>query len=551
MWKNKTKFMTQSYSTPRSGGQTAFPSCHINDLPNEILSRIFLYIPNNAPLTEWAPSFTHVCRLWRHIALALPYLWTTITFEDFDNFKHWTDLLITRSGGHLLTLDFRVDWPKTRYDHIQRADRYKEAVRQSSNELRRAKRILLELDNLTLDDITRIYSWYQAPELRELSISVTKYWHDDSDSDEDEALQFLSQYPKLSTLSLSGCTIHSDLWKPMLRNLQRLSIINPIIKIALDDAFLKSVARMPLLDYLELSDIFLDISPEQRGSSLGHVKLEFLRLKELHVSSHIASLNAFLGLISTPHLSRFGLNFRDKRFSSPTKSISNLPTFLQTFTSNYSLQGHSRPKIRHIEVYIEKVTGRSFNPFDYSGEDNNPIFSLTFAYKKTTWEFIDETLAQLPLADIESVCTLSLPSSLGTAHLWSKPNRTLGLLPKLRTIHLRHSTLVLSHLASQIVPTESQSRSDGTNDADLNQATKTPNVFFPELSTLVIQDVEFDGKTANLLYLQHFLADRICAGKAISTLRIFNCEGLEDGQIDELREMVCGMGLIGRGLVVL
>ncbi|KAF8646028.1 hypothetical protein AX16_007453 [Volvariella volvacea WC 439] len=540
----------------RSGDQTELPPCLINALPNELLSRIFVYASCNTPLTEWAPSLTHVCRLWRHIALALPRLWTTITFENFDNFEHWVELLISRSSDQLLTLDFQVEWPMEWCDQEDCIARYNEALERISTEMHRTERILLELDNNSLHNIVEYCSSIDAPELKELALSVTKYrGHDDSDVA--ETVLFSAVYPKLTTLSLSGCRLNSALWKPMLRNLRKLSITKSNTKIELNDPFLQSIARIPHLEYLELGDLFYDISRARRGNppvSLQHVKLDFPRLKELHISSYAVSLNAFLGVISSPRLRGLSLNYQHRKTDALDTYLSNLPPFLQAFTSSPT----SRPDARHLDLFIDhepqttvQITGRPFDP-SFLCDNNDPIFSLTFSFKKITWKFVGETLDLLPLSDVESLCTYASQLSMSTITPWSRPDLTLlSRLPRLHTVHIRNNTLILSQFTTKSIAPISKGPSDVTKDAI--QATQPPSIPFAALSTLVVQDVKFDGKIRNLTPLQNFLNDRMHAGKAIATLHIVDCEGLEDEKIEDLRGMIASNdgGFAGKGLMVL
>ncbi|KAJ7874436.1 hypothetical protein B0H13DRAFT_2551564 [Mycena leptocephala] len=83
-------------------------------LPNEIISEIFIHFipvyPLCPPLTGiLSPThLTHICRLWRAIALATPALWRSISLSDenvspFDQPVHISDIL-GRSGFYPLSI---------------------------------------------------------------------------------------------------------------------------------------------------------------------------------------------------------------------------------------------------------------------------------------------------------------------------------------------------------------------------------------------------------------------------------------------------------------
>ncbi|CAK5279747.1 unnamed protein product [Mycena citricolor] len=77
-------------------------------VPNEILSQILLAVLEDAPLGEFIcpPWYLgHVCQHWRALALALPGLWTVITY---DGFPEKTKTLIERASNELLRVKFRM-----------------------------------------------------------------------------------------------------------------------------------------------------------------------------------------------------------------------------------------------------------------------------------------------------------------------------------------------------------------------------------------------------------------------------------------------------------
>ncbi|KAK7018497.1 F-box domain-containing protein [Favolaschia claudopus] len=87
--------------------------CPILTLPNEITAEIFLgYLPSYplcSPLFgRTSPTvLTQVCRQWRQIALALPRLWTAISFtvEDLPSHVTFEGMWLTRAGNCSLSIE--------------------------------------------------------------------------------------------------------------------------------------------------------------------------------------------------------------------------------------------------------------------------------------------------------------------------------------------------------------------------------------------------------------------------------------------------------------
>lgn len=82
----------------------------INQLPPEILYRIFRFVSNDAIRYDWHPphrflravAFSHVCKHWRGVALSHKRLWTTVRLTGV--LQRWTDELLKRSRGASITV---------------------------------------------------------------------------------------------------------------------------------------------------------------------------------------------------------------------------------------------------------------------------------------------------------------------------------------------------------------------------------------------------------------------------------------------------------------
>ncbi|KAJ7804398.1 hypothetical protein B0H14DRAFT_2612326 [Mycena olivaceomarginata] len=89
-------------------------------LPNEIVAEIFIRVlpvyPRCPPLTGiLSPiSLTHICRLWREIAISTPVLWRAVALGydvevSSQPQAHIIDLWLERSGSCLLSINFDID----------------------------------------------------------------------------------------------------------------------------------------------------------------------------------------------------------------------------------------------------------------------------------------------------------------------------------------------------------------------------------------------------------------------------------------------------------
>lgn len=94
---------------------TTYQRAHIDVLPTEILSKIFiscLHSGNHSPATYGPPVvLSRVCGRWRELSLALPALWSRFgsTSSELECPRSWTRLWLDRSRAHPLDLFIRID----------------------------------------------------------------------------------------------------------------------------------------------------------------------------------------------------------------------------------------------------------------------------------------------------------------------------------------------------------------------------------------------------------------------------------------------------------
>ncbi|KAJ6537680.1 hypothetical protein B0H19DRAFT_1240434 [Mycena capillaripes] len=92
-------------------------------LPNEIVSKFFAHFLPIYPLcpnltgTLSPTNLTHICRLWREIAVATPELWRAIGFSDkgvrSEHKIYLSNLWLSRSGALPLSIDIDEGWVDT------------------------------------------------------------------------------------------------------------------------------------------------------------------------------------------------------------------------------------------------------------------------------------------------------------------------------------------------------------------------------------------------------------------------------------------------------
>lgn len=182
---------------------------HINQLaapifafPNEIFLRIFAFAISNdepkSPSLGWIRTITHVCQLWRQIALANATLWARICT---DIGPEWTEEMFRRSSSALLDIERESSgWhaiDETLANHLQ------------------SPHAMLQVRTLALWGPGRISEGIRVPahSLRQLRISPFRPSTSDSGQDQILVLPldlFAFHAPKLQLAKLRNCTIPWD-----------------------------------------------------------------------------------------------------------------------------------------------------------------------------------------------------------------------------------------------------------------------------------------------------------------------------------------------------
>lgn len=271
----------------------------INKLPVEMLRHIFIHAAANDPhryicdtsyITASEPSIcmgwisiTHVCHLWREVALATQSLWTDIIL----NFgQTWAEEMVRRSGPtapiSILVADCR-GWDEDMYEIF---DVFVPPM------IHRVERLELWGDYKDLRHMYARLMSTPAPALRSLRLSNAPHWRADDELDFNGL--FARHTPLLSTLRLYRVGFPATSFY-MFENLKHFELHS-----GEDDSdvhpspaeLVTALARMPLLETLSmtgcvLSDLTVDgirLLPSQQFTT---VKLPNLCTLTMEGHTHV------------------------------------------------------------------------------------------------------------------------------------------------------------------------------------------------------------------------------------------------------------------------
>lgn len=247
----------------------------ICQLPAEILSSIFAFVRVCDPwLFEgqsyfWIPSVTHVCSLWRNVALQSSFLWDIMTYDgDFLN-----QVIFSRSKPEMpLTLYHRMDSLETRR---RRSDLRKlGALGTAIVHLHRIRELELVVNKNQVSHLFQITAHLRtsaAHNLQKCVIGATRNREGNSFELQNGTFQM---WPQLHYLKLQEAKFS---WEELgcLTMLKTLIVVSP--KSRLNRQNLAGVLnQLPTLEVLELSRCL----PTRNADSSHRVNLPFLqRLK--------------------------------------------------------------------------------------------------------------------------------------------------------------------------------------------------------------------------------------------------------------------------------
>ncbi|KAH9922564.1 hypothetical protein B0H21DRAFT_165303 [Amylocystis lapponica] len=284
--------MLRCYHSLRALQNSLIPA---NRLPNELLVMIFRFVETGQYEPEWTRyiymrwfKLMGVCRHWRAIALATPYLWAKI---DITKSMDFTRMCLERSQNAMLEIFMAECIPPERdHDLFLALPGMSEVLARHSTRIR-----YLRLPHLTLADGVHLFPWPIAL-MSGLEILELK-----PHSLEQGPLMLPSNlaFPKLHSLSLSQRLFHPN--HPVLNNLVELELDHSLEGFATSmDSLLGILERCPELVQLSLRSCGPHL-PDETTAYPEPARLVFLsKLRSLTLWSTPTSIPYFLAHLELP-----------------------------------------------------------------------------------------------------------------------------------------------------------------------------------------------------------------------------------------------------------
>ncbi|KAF9563142.1 hypothetical protein CPC08DRAFT_706269 [Agrocybe pediades] len=494
----------------------------ISRLPPELLTRIFEWCKHSEPVSTryyfrrrplaWI-GCTHVCRLWRSIALNSPTLWSDI---DFDHFT-WAKEMLIRSKMADLKVSIHLQGTP---EDVKKAESARFILCQGSR--------LVKLNIHTWDKDCDNYVQgmlrslpRSTPKLRSLEISLTSSY---------PRVIFLPsesicEAEKLERLTLLRCGID---WVQHLSNksfLTVLTLVNVQNISAISAAkFLQCLAGMPSIRKLELIAAFPAIEQPDTGvHSLQRIPLlhlQELKLKECSASAldfffkHVA-LGAGVSINITSHgndeSSFMGVLGEISSTLSLNKTTSTLRSLeiVSATSKNLAMTGYSHD--------LQEVGGKAIAPAELEG----PILTLDLTISSVSSGLVQGMLwtnacSSLPLASIKGISWAREPAISVQAMI-----SCFGNLPNLESLEYCCGYPQLDTMLQASLP------SPDTTSQELK---------FPKLRKLTLENFTFGGGCVNNL-IDVFIQRYEC-GAELENLVIVDCYEVDDIDVVLLNEVV-------------
>ncbi|KII86788.1 hypothetical protein PLICRDRAFT_93441 [Plicaturopsis crispa FD-325 SS-3] len=482
---------------------------HINRLPTEILSEIFLwsrigtFYPIFTPppkLSRWI-RITHVCRHWRDVALDCPRLWNTIV----PNNPNWTREWLIRSKEAPLSISFAPTGPDETAQHAMElvlAHMTRIATLHIYTDLERMGRLL---------DATT-----PGPILERLTLRVRGY----PETDEDiqgytlPELFCTSAIPTLKKLDLACASFRWD--SPIVTHLTvlALKVIPPASRPSLRE-MLDMLARASSLTVLILGEDVVDLGGT--NPSLDVVNLP--RLGSISLSMQARVCGALLTHLTFPSSATIRLECicEESAYTDLTEITPRLKT------SSASGSGLQSLRITGVTSWLAS----SFYGFSFVGSQNN-VENIDVSLMWPSLEIPSSSIVMRMVAEICKGLSLAHLQTLYVGDADITEANWLDLFGSCANL----STVAVSSTAYSAREFIFASASDSTaNDAPM---------FLPALQHVELQDISFEGdnhpgdsRLANELY--HSLKSRLDGGVGLHSLVLSECPGLDQVHVDRLK----------------
>lgn len=353
----------------RSSTPSTIPSSLAMELPPDILYYIFVLAQADASEPRnLSTTVSHVCQLWRAVAVHASVLWTKIIFDsDRSQFDDET-LFLQRSRDASLEIEITSQPFETPGTSSARLRSILSLIRPHSHRWRALRVFSLPSRVFTMlfDDLRSV----EAPSLETLSVTQ-QAWTSRADW---TFRPFESGTPSLKDLRLKK--VPWDFTAPLFSDLQKLILDGiPGRARAMDaEALYTVVERCPELEEVHIWP-FLSGGAGQAGqfhlaSRVAPIRRD--RLKKLHIDSP-AIIEALLGVVLLPSLLRFPPLYHMRPAVFPTICRFNPLSSLREL----AIEGPDGPDSAFEELVgylpemlraLESLEGLNFYYFDFRGQ---------------------------------------------------------------------------------------------------------------------------------------------------------------------------------------
>ena len=280
----------------------------ILSLPVEVTSLVFHYVIGTDNQLATEPHFnscgpkyvgflmevilSHVCRLWRSIALDLPTLWTTYHYESYIFYPpgpslHRLETYLERSRSHLVDLkfDFRIAQGNSHYDCGTRL----QMLAKIMAHVTRWRRVFILADkNTPILDLLDNFKKASAPKLEHFALRMGTYSATTRQIQDLQPVLFKGGAPRLSSVAVDYL---NHLVLSPLSNITTLRIEQPRLntkwELLSSDAFI-SILLIPTLTNLSIvGDIGVLVYVEDFEDTIPMNSLKHLRLADSWSMSRI------------------------------------------------------------------------------------------------------------------------------------------------------------------------------------------------------------------------------------------------------------------------
>lgn len=486
----------------------------ISSLPPELLGRIFIFVIEKDPDTEYSFSFdftswlnfSYVSQGWRKVALNTPDIWNTPPFL----YPTWARHMLERSKmAHLVV--------RSDTSLLVNPTFMKEVFDNHGSRIQE-----IDLRGLTSSFLSSILENIQPSSLRlrSLNLSCTHYSLGDDNTDVPVfPAHLLAQPDSLQRLEIDRCAF--DCYMQPHPFLTHLTVQKPPFRPLLSE-FVTALSGMPALETLEMMD---SLPLATKAIKLGK-KVELPKLSSLHLYSmdNFFEVLNILEVLVVPCTTRVELSYVKTVSLEPQDTaipLSNigppLNRFFSCMTGNLEKQSYNALRLYFAGEGPGLSAWRKIQP-DMTA--NLPDLSLNFPIYQPD-QFLDEILPCLPLFDLQ---TLFIDITLGQNTIL----RHFGRSTTLQTVELQalELTVVSDFLKALTHKPEGYERLESAYDS----------VSFPALQSLNFNRTTFDN--LNLDEMLDCLMERYERGAEVQKLDIRNCRELGDDDIRLLREIV-------------